>query len=132
MADDFPDATDLSASSEPLQAALRDLQGLADGFGRAMTTAFRRSVMDGKRLEDVLRSLALGLSGRALNAALAPLSRGLSGAIGNLFGGLAGARPFAQGGVVGSGVSPFSSGPAMTSTGWSGDWARGTTPTTTP
>ena len=43
------------AGAEPLRAQLADLQGLAQSFGRAMTTAFRRSVIDGKRLEDVLR-----------------------------------------------------------------------------
>src|SRR5688572_31692942 len=95
-----PDSTsdDLASASEPLRAAMRELEGLADGFGRAMTAAFKRSVVDGKRLEDVLKSLALSLSGRALNAALAPLARGISGAVSGALGGLAGARGFARGG----------------------------------
>jgi phage-related minor tail protein len=100
----------VAADVEPLLAQLRELEGLADGFGRAMVTAFRRSVVDGKRLEDVLKSLALSLSSRALNAALAPIGQGIgslfSGLIGNLFGG----PRFAQGGVVGSGVTPFAAG----------------------
>lgn len=97
---------------QPLQAALRDLQGLADGFGRAMTTAFRRSVLDGKRLEDVLRGLALSLSSRALNAALAPIGDGIGSLFGSLFGRVTpfaaggamaatGLRRFAEGGIVG-------------------------------
>ena len=92
---------DLAADTGPIERELRHLQGLADGFGRAMTNAFRRSVVDGKRLEDVLRSLALGLSNRALSAALAPLERGLSGAVSGVLGGF-GRRvtPFAAGGVV--------------------------------
>ena len=92
---------DLTAETGPIERELRNLQGLADGFGRAMTNAFRRSAVDGKRLEDVLRSLALGLSNRALGAALAPLERGLSGAISGVLGGI-GRRvtPFAAGGVV--------------------------------
>lgn len=88
-----------SFDPEPLQAALRDLEGLADGFGRAMTNAFRRAVVDGKKLEDVLRGLALGLSNRALSAALAPIGNG----IGSLFSGLFGGNAFARGGVIGAG-----------------------------
>jgi len=87
----------------PLMAALRDLEGLADGFGRAMVTAFRRSAIEGKKLEDVLKSLALGLSRRALDAALAPISRGISAALTGAFG-------FAKGGVVGPRVTPFAAG----------------------
>jgi phage-related minor tail protein len=100
---------DLATELDPLQVALTDLQGLADSFGRAMTTAFKRAVVDGKRLEDVLGSLALSLSGRALNAALAPISQGISNLIGGLFGGLGGLG-FAKGGVIGSGVTPFAAG----------------------
>jgi len=101
---------DLAAETAPLKTALGDLEGLADGFGRAMTTAFRRSVIDGKRLEDVLKSVALGLSGRALNAALAPLERGLSGLLVGLLGGLFRGIGFAKGGVIGPGVMPFAAG----------------------
>ncbi len=100
---------DVAFDAAPLRSALRDLQGLADGFGRSMTTAFKRSVLDGKRFEDVLRSLALGLSARALDAALAPLSRGIGGLLGGIFGSFAGAKGFAKGGVIG-GVTAFASG----------------------
>jgi phage-related minor tail protein len=86
------------------------LTGLADGFGRAMTTAFRRSVVEGRRLEDVLKSLALSLSGRALNAALAPIGRGFADLLGSLFGGIAGGIGFAKGGAFGPGVTPFARG----------------------
>ena len=111
MADDFEPVTiDVDFDAAPMRAALRDLQGLADGFGRSMTTAFRRSIVDGKRFEDVLRSLALGLSARALDAALAPLSRGIGGLLGGIFGSFAGARGFAKGGVIGGGVTAFASG----------------------
>jgi phage-related minor tail protein len=100
---------DLATGLDPLQLALSDLEGLADGFGRAMTTAFKRAVVDGKRLEDVLGSLALSLSGKALNAALAPIAHGISGLLGNLFGGV-GSLGFAKGGVIGPGVTPFAAG----------------------
>ena len=101
---------DLASSAEPLRATMRDLTGLADGFGRAMTNAFRRSVVDGKRLEDVLKSLVLRLSGKALGAALAPIERGISGAFSALLGGLFGKSGFAKGGAFGSAVTPFAQG----------------------
>ena len=37
MASEFDSA---AAEAEPLRAQLRELEGLADSFGRAMTTAF--------------------------------------------------------------------------------------------
>src|SRR3712207_4364692 len=72
---DSSEFDDTASAAEPLRTTLRDLESLADGFGRAMTTAFKRSVVDGKRLEDVLKSLALSLSGRALDRALAPIGQ---------------------------------------------------------
>lgn len=115
MHSDDSDFGDLASTTEPLKAAMRDLEGLADGFGRAMTTAFKRSVIDGKRLEDVLKSLALSLSGKALNAALAPIERGLRGLFSGLLGGLFGELGFAKGGVFGPGVTPFAQGGVVAS-----------------
>jgi lambda family phage tail tape measure protein len=108
------DFENISSQAEPLRAELQDLQGLADGFGRAMTNAFRRSVVDGKRLQDVLKSLALGLSSRALSQALAPIGQGIGNALSNVLGGLVG-RGFAKGGVVGTRVMPFASGGVIAS-----------------
>jgi phage-related minor tail protein len=105
---------DLTASTEPLRAQLADLQGLADGFGRAMTNAFRRSVVDGRRLEDVLKSLALGLSNRALSQALAPIGQGIGAALSNALGGLLGMR-FAKGGLIGPRIMPFAAGGVIAS-----------------
>ncbi len=103
----------IAAEAAPLRTTLRELEGLADGFGRAMTNAFRRSMVDGKKLEDVLKSLALGLSSRALNAALAPIGRGIGAALTGALGGLVGAR-FARGGIVGPMVTPFAGGGVVT------------------
>jgi hypothetical protein len=91
MASEFESA---AAEAEPLRAELQSLQGLADGFGRAMTTAFRRSVVDGRALEDVLKSIALSLSSRALNQALAPIGQGL---VSGLFGGLSNSAQSSRG-----------------------------------
>ncbi len=103
------DLENIAAQSEPLRAQLQDLQGLADGFGRALTNAFRRSVVDGKRLEDVLKSLALGLSSRALSQALAPIGQGIGNLLASVLGGLVG-RGFAKGGVIGTRMTPFAAG----------------------
>jgi lambda family phage tail tape measure protein len=117
MADDL-DGEGLAAEVEPLEVALRDLEGLADSFGRAMTTAFKRAVVDGKRLEDWLKSLALSLSGRALNAALAPIAGGLTSLVGSLFSGMTGGLGFAKGGVVGPAVTPFAAGGVVATPGY--------------
>ena len=111
MTPEIPDfGEDLAGATDPMRDALRDLEGLADGFGRAMTTAFKRSVVDGKRLEDVLKSLALSMSGKALDAALAPIAQGLGGFVETLFGGLSGARGFSRGAAFGPMVTPFAQG----------------------
>jgi hypothetical protein len=78
-------ASDLEDIGEAA-AALSELEGLADSFGRAMTSAFRQSAIEGRKLDDVLRSIALSLSSRALTNALAPLG----GAIGDVLGGATG------------------------------------------
>jgi hypothetical protein len=84
MASDFEEAARVGS----LATELRELEGLADSFGRAMTAAFRRSVIDGERLEDVLRSLALSLSSRALNQALLPIGQGIGSLLSGGLGGL--------------------------------------------
>ncbi len=96
----------VTADTQPLATALADLQGLAEDFGRSLTAAFRKSVVEGKRLEDVRNTLALSLSQRALNAALQPLETGIDKFFGRLLGGLFGkpadgtVKPFAMGGVI--------------------------------
>jgi phage-related minor tail protein len=101
----------LRLDAEQLRGTLRDLSGLADGFGRAMSAAFRKSALEGRRLKDVLRGLALDLSNRALRAALAPVERGISSLFGQLVGGLFGGIGAANGAVVERGlVRPFARG----------------------
>jgi phage-related minor tail protein len=86
---------------ETLNLRTRDLELGANSFARAMTAAFARSVVGGKQLDDVLKSLALRLSDLSLKLALKPLERALGGGLEALFKGLLGdAKPFADGGVV--------------------------------
>ncbi|MFZ1892679.1 MAG: phage tail tape measure protein [Rhodoplanes sp.] len=103
---------------------MRELQFGANGFARAMTSAFASSVSGGRQFDDVLKTLALRLSDTALRTALAPITRGLASGISQLFSGLFGGagaaavaaasgaiKPFAAGGVIGTPTYfPLSSG----------------------
>ncbi|GGH13924.1 tail protein [Alsobacter metallidurans] len=90
------------------EAQLTRLDGLAQAFGKSITSAFAKGATDGKRFEDVLRGLGLKLQDIALKAAMKPLegllTTGLSNILGNsggLFGGgSAPVQAFADGGVV--------------------------------
>jgi len=102
-------SSELSSNAAELQQSLAELSGLAGGFGRTMTSAFRQAAVEGKRFDAVLKNLALGLSRRALSAALAPLTRGIDTAFSSLFSGLF--SGFSAGGVLSGGrVRPFASG----------------------
>jgi phage-related minor tail protein len=106
---DLPAQGDFAGSeAEALRAAMDDVRDASRAAADALSGGLRRALIDGRSLEQVLRSAALALSGRALSAALAPLERGFAQGVSGLFGGLfaaavGGARPvmpFAKGGVV--------------------------------
>lgn len=96
--------------AERLRAAMEDVRSASRDAAGVLSRGLRQALVDGRSLEQVLRSAALSLSNRALSAALAPLeqgiSSGISGLAGQLFSGLAsgfsggGILPFAKGGVV--------------------------------
>jgi phage-related minor tail protein len=102
-------ASALSLETAQLRSEMEGLNRLADSFGTKIVTAFSSAVIHGRKLSDVLRSLALSLAQTALSAALRPLGN----LLGSLFGGsVASARgnvfangrvmPFAEGGIVNS------------------------------
>lgn len=66
---------------------MRELQSGANGFARAMTSAFVSSVSGGRQFDDVLKALVLRLSDAALRTALAPITRGLCVGHGRQLGG---------------------------------------------
>ena len=70
----------LNLDTERLKAELADLSRLADSFGNAIVRSFADAAIQGEKLSDVLRELALSLAQMALTSALRPL--------GNLLGGL--------------------------------------------
>jgi len=95
MAEDFEDISALMIETERLKSELSDLDRLGRNFGITLTRAFAGAVVDGRKLSDVLRSLALSLSSQALSAALKPLGDAIGTAMSQ-------AVPFAQGGIVSS------------------------------
>jgi phage-related minor tail protein len=96
--------------AERLRAAMEDVRSASRDAAGVLSRGLRQALVDGRSLEQVLRSAALSLSNRALSAALAPveqgISSGISGLAGQLFSGLVsgfsggGILPFAKGGVV--------------------------------
>jgi phage-related minor tail protein len=73
-------------------------------FGSSLTKAFSDAAVRGRKLSDVVRSLALSLSRSTLRAAVKPVSEALSGAVTN-------ALNFHRGGVFSSGMTvPFARG----------------------
>jgi phage-related minor tail protein len=101
---------------EQVSTRTHELTSNANAFARAMSTAFSQSVIGGKQLDDVLKSLALRLSNMALTQAFKPLASGLSSGLNSLFSGLfsgtsgsstavaatSAAKTFAAGGVIGT------------------------------
>jgi phage-related minor tail protein len=106
---------DLSSVLDQLSARTRDIESGANSMARAMASAFSQSVVGGRQLDDVLKSLALRLSTIALTQALKPVASGIAGGLNQLFAGLFGGgsganlaaamgaiKPFASGGVIGT------------------------------
>mgnify|MGYP006302447091 CR=1 FL=1 len=73
-----------------LEDSLSRIEQRAKGFGSTVTRAFRDIAFEGRSVENVFRSIAMSIAGRALDAGLAPLERALDGFAARAFGGLAG------------------------------------------
>ncbi len=109
MADNDDDGGgDLGRALADLESRLADLDGMADRFAGTLARGLAAAVVQGRALDDVLRSVALGLSSRVLTGALTPITGELASLAGSLAAGLVGAVgggaavPFASGGVVAS------------------------------
>ncbi len=106
-------SVDIAANTAPLRTALTDMSRLGDQFASRLVTAFEAVAIRGKKLEDVVRSLALGLSEMVLKAAFKPIEGALGTAFGGIFSGAFGGGaapaalpiPFAKGGVIASPVT---------------------------
>jgi phage-related minor tail protein len=91
----------MALETRRLRAEMTELTRVSEGFGRTIAGAFAAGITGGRKLSDVLRSLALSLSNQALSAALRPLGNDIGGQLANL---LSPSKilPFAAGGIVGS------------------------------
>lgn len=90
-----------------LAGTLETASASADRFGRALSTALKAAAVDGKALDQVLKTMVADLSSSALDAALRPLASLISGSAGSLVGEI--------GGAIG-GLSAAQTGTAATST----------------
>ena len=114
--------SDASGFAVDLTEATRAMEGLdtsASKLSRSLSTslkgAFDKAVFGGEKLTDVFRGLASDVAGKALDAAIMPITGAISGGIGRLVGGLTGqiggALGFADGGAFQSGrVRAFANG----------------------
>ncbi len=99
--------------------AMKTLDGQAEKLSRSMSSslrsAFDKAVFGGEKLSVVFRDLASSIAGRALDAALTPVTNavagGFNGILGSLTGSLGSAFGFANGGAFSSGrVRAFAKG----------------------
>ncbi|MEM9221492.1 MAG: phage tail tape measure protein [Pseudomonadota bacterium] len=110
----MPDDESLNENLAAAEEIADTLTVSASTFSRVLRRGMQDAIVEGARLESVLRSAALSISASALSAGLRPLSGlvggGINAALGGLTkavaGGLASAGtkaiPFAQGGVIGT------------------------------
>lgn len=103
--------------------AMKALDGQAGRLSRSLSsslrTAFDRAVFGGEKLSDVFRDLASSVAGKALDAAIKPVTSGLSdaftGVIGGLGSSLSSGFAFADGAAFSAGrVRAFASGGVVT------------------
>ena len=100
-------AAGLALETARLKSEMADLARLGENFGATISRAFASAIIDGRKLSDVLKGLALSLSRQALSAAIKPLGDLLGGLFANANGNvISGGRPqpFAGGGIVNSPV----------------------------
>lgn len=94
---------EIVADASPFEQTLKQLEGLSGRFGAQLSSGLKSAIAGGKELDDILRRIALNLSGAALDRALQPVENLAGNLFSSLLGGLAGGlkvTPFASGGVV--------------------------------
>ena len=108
-----------------LGSLTQSLSRSADSFGKSITNAFAKGIVEGKRFEDVLRGVGRSITETLLKSALKPLQASLSGLLGSgvksltgLLGGGLGQGGLGLGGLGGGGgipVAPFAEGGVIAS-----------------
>lgn len=107
--------TDLSEATKAMRSFEGQSQRLSRSLSSSLRSAFDKAVFGGEKLSDVFRDLASSVAGKALDAALTPVTNALAGSANGLIGGLSSALfsafGFANGGVFSAGrVQPFAKG----------------------
>ena len=64
--------SNLAVQAAQLRAEMADLSRVADSFGQSLVRSFAGAIIEGRKLSDVLKGLALSLSSQALSSALRP------------------------------------------------------------
>jgi phage-related minor tail protein len=91
-----------SEAAKDRQRQLNTLIGLSDRFGESLTNAFAKNVAEGKKFDDVLKSVRQSLVETGLRMALAPLQLALSQSAKTMMAGsMDGALPIDAGGLFG-------------------------------
>ncbi len=99
----------IDADTSSLQRELQETARLGRQFGTVLTSAFEGVALKGRGLSDVIRTVGLGLSRIALDAAFKPLGQAFGGAFADAIGGAG--LAFAKGGVLDRGTPiPFATG----------------------
>ncbi len=65
--------TALSLQTAQLRNDMAGLSTLAEGFGQTLVRSLAGGIIEGRKLSDVLKGVALSLAGQALSSALRPL-----------------------------------------------------------
>jgi lambda family phage tail tape measure protein len=117
MAEDDVDLSSRLSELRSLGSLTQSLDKYAASFGKSITNAFAKGIVEGKRFEDVLRSVGRSMTESLLKSALKPLQTSLSSLFGSGVKGLTGlftgsfglgagatvpVAPFAEGGVIAS------------------------------
>ncbi len=103
----------VKADTSEFERQMRRAGDLGQKFGRQMTRSFAQIAFEGKKISDVLKSLAIQLSKMVLKAAFKPLEQAIGSGFSQLFGSIAGS--FGGGGAGGGRLVPFASGGVINS-----------------
>lgn len=112
------DNDDLAGSLSSSLDMAKELKSTTDALGKSISGAFARGVIDGRRFEDVLRSIGQRMISFGVRAAFKPVEAALQSALGSIFSG-AFAGGGAQAAVTANGngnlfqsgkVTPFAAG----------------------
>ncbi|WP_406856860.1 phage tail tape measure protein [Alsobacter sp. KACC 23698] len=100
------DLTDLTSQ----ETQLKNLDKLAQSFDASIASSFAKGASEGRRFEDILRTVGQRLQDVALKAAFKPLDAAISGGLQSLFRGLAGQGGLFAGSGPGAPVQAFADG----------------------